>query len=154
MSRLRAPLLAPLLGVLAGVLAGLLAGCVPASPDADTYRDKAAQTLGSAVSDVRTVSRLLSTSYDGRMLRPTAVAQMRHSEGALGTATTAFTELNPPPSQDGLNQRARTLLGDAEDLVAQARVALERDDRERYRALVRRLERLAGDLEALEGQVS
>lgn len=141
--------------VAAAVLAPcLLAGCVPASPDADTYRDKAAQTLGSAVSDVRTVSRLLSTSYDGRMLRPTALAQTRQSEGALGTATTAFTELNQPRSQDDLSHRASTLLGDAEDLLAEARVALEREDRGRYPALVRELEALAGDLEALEAAVS
>lgn len=143
--------------VAAGLLTSLLvslAGCVPASPDVDTYRDKAAQTLGSALSDVRTVSRLMDSLYDGRMLRPTAVAQLRHSEGALETATGAFTELNPPPSQDPLSQRTGALLGDASDLLAEARTALEREQTQRYPQLADRLEKLAEDLEMLEGRLS
>jgi len=132
----------------------LLSGCVPASPDADTYRDKAALTLGSAVSETRTVSRLLETSRDGRMLRPTAKAQLRHSEDALDTATGAFTELNPPPTQDSLNRRASSLLDDAGDLVAEARIALERSRTGRYPRLVRELENLAARMERLEGRLS
>ena len=139
---------------IAALLAALLlAGCVPASPDADTYRDKAALTLASAVSETRTVSRLLETSQDGRMLRPTAKAQLRHSEAALDTATGAFNELNPPPRQDQLNRRTSTLLGDAGDLVAEARIALERSRTGRYPGLVRQLESLAATMEQLEGQV-
>ena len=136
------------------LLATFLSACVPASPDADTYDDKAAQTLGAAVSDVRTVQRLMETMYDGRMLRPTALAQMRYSEDALGTATTAFTELNPPPSRDRLNKQVSTLLGDAGDLVAEARIALERSEEESFPDLAGRLARLAGDLEKVEGRVS
>ena len=134
-------------------LAALLAGCVPASPDTDTYDDKAAQTLGSAVSDVRTVQRLLETSYDGRMLRPTAIAQLRYSEDALDTATKAFTELNPPPQRDRLNTRVSTLLGDAGDLLAEARVAVERRNRPDYPGLAKDLDALAADLEKVEGRV-
>ena len=136
------------------LVATLLSACVPASPDADTYDDKAAQTLGAAVSDVRTVALLMETSYDGRMLRPTALAQMRHSEDALDTATTAFTELHPPPSRDRLYTRVSTLLGDAGDLVAEARVALERSEEGSFPDIADRLTRLAGDLEKAEEQVS
>lgn len=135
-------------------LALLLSGCVPASPDVDTYRDKAAVTLGSAISDVRTVSRTVETMYDGRMLGPTATTQLRYSEDALDTATGAFTEVNPPPSQDRLHARMSTLLGDAGDLLAQSRIALERSGTERYPDLVRQLEDLATRLEKLEGRVS
>lgn len=138
----------------ATLCAVVLAGCVPASPDADTYRDKAALTLGSAVSDVRTVSSLLDTLYDGRMLRPTAVAQLRYSEEALDTATDAFTELNPPPSQQRLYTRASSLLGDAGDLTARARITVERKQVDRYPAVVEDLEALARRIERLEGQVS
>jgi hypothetical protein len=136
------------------VVVVLLSACVPASPDDDTYRDRAALTLGSAVSEVRTILTLLDTLHDDRMLRPAAVAQLRYSESALETDTASFTELNPPVSQDQLHGRASTLLGDAGDLAAEARIAVERKDEARYPDLVSELDRLARDLERLEGRVS
>lgn len=138
----------------AALAAALLGGCVPASPDVDTYDDKARLTLGAAVSDVRTVQKLLETLYDDRMLRQTAIAQMRYSEKSLGTATTAFIELNPPPQRDRLTKRMSTLLGDAEDLLDEARTAIERYARARYPALADDLDTIAKDLEELEGRVS
>lgn len=141
--------------ILAGVvLLAALSGCVPVSPDADTYDDKAALTLGSAVSEVRTVQRLLELLYDDRMIPPTAVAQLRYSEDALDTATKAFTELNQPPSRDRLANRMATLLGDAGDLLADARLAVERRDRPDYPQLADDLDALAGKLEDVEGRVS
>lgn len=136
----------------AALLLVVLAGCVPASPDVDTYDDKAMRTLGAAVSETKTVRTLLQTSYDGRMLRPTALAQLRYSESALGTATKAFTELNPPPARDGLYTRASTLLGDAEDLVAEARITVERKRESAYPGLVEKLDGLATRLEKLEAR--
>ncbi len=139
----------------AGLVAALLlSGCVPASPDAGTYDDKVRVTLGAAVSDVRTVQTLLETLYDDRMLRQTAIAQMRYSEKSLGTATSALTELNPPPQRDRLTRRMSTLLGDAEDLMDEARTAVERYHRDRYPGLADDLDQVAKDLEKLEEQVS
>lgn len=135
------------------VAVALLGGCVPASPDVDTYDDKAALTLGAAVSEVRTVQSLLETLYDDRMIRQTAIAQMRYSEKSLGTATSAFTELNPPPRRDRLTKRMTTLLGDAGDLLDEARTAIERYDRAAYPSLVDELDTTAGDLEKLERRV-
>jgi len=132
----------------------LLAGCVPASPDVDTFDDKAMRTAGAAVSDVRTVERLLSLLHDGRMPRPTVVAQLRHSEDGLGTAAKAFTELNPPPPRDGCADRLGALLDEAETLVADARVAVERQAVGDYPDLAKQLEALAKDLEALERRAS
>jgi len=143
------------LGLTAAVAAGslLLAGCVPASPDVDTYDDKAALTLGAGVSQVRTVQRIVQTMYDGRMLHPTAVAQLRYSEDSLETATGAFTELNPPPARDRLDTRVSTLMGDASDLLADARIAIERSDVGSYPGLADDLGKLADRLEKLEGRV-
>ena len=131
----------------------LLGGCVPASPDADTYDDKAALTLGSAVSEARTVERVLDTLHDGRMLRPAAVTQLRYSEDALDTATGAFTKLNPPPTRDRLNRQMSTLLGDTGDLLAQARIAVERERVGDYSTIADHLRRLAERMERLEGRV-
>lgn len=132
----------------------LLGGCVPATPDEETYRDQASRTLGSAVSEVRTISILLDTLYDDRMLRPTAIAQLRYSESALETETGKLIRLTPPVSQDPLYARATTLLGDAGDLAAKARIVVERKHYDRYPALVGDLEKLAVELERLEGRVS
>jgi len=132
----------------------LLAGCVPASPDVDTFDDKAMRTAGAAVSELRTVERLLSGLHAGRMLRPAAQAQLRHSEDGLGTAAKAFTELNPPPARDGRADRLGALLDDAESLVSDARTAVEREAVGDYPDLAKQMEGLATKLEALERRAS
>jgi hypothetical protein len=75
----------------------LVAACVPANPDDDTYEGKVAVTLGGALSEVATVQKILETLHEGRLLRPTAVAQMRYSQDSLDTNAGAFNQVNPPP---------------------------------------------------------
>lgn len=137
------------------VLAGsvLLSGCVPASPDVGTYDDRADQTLQSGVSETRSVETVLEGLHDGRMLRPTAKTQLRYSESSLGTADTAFTELNPPPSRDWLDQATSNLMNEASDLVTEARVTVERNQPAQYAGLARDLEKVASKMEKLEGRV-
>lgn len=141
------------IAALVGLLVALAAGCIPASPDVDTYDAKAQRTLASAVSEVRTVQKVLETLDDGRMFRQTAVAQMRYSQSSLDTATSAFTELNPPPPRDRLTTRMATLLADAGDLLDEARTTIERYQRDRYPELVTKLEATARELERLERRV-
>jgi hypothetical protein len=136
------------------LVAFLASGCVPASPDVDTYDDKAMRTAGTAVSEVRTVERLLNLLHDERMLRPSAVTQLRYSEEGLGTTTTSFSELNPPSARDQLADRLGGLLDQAEQLVMDARVAVERRAVADYPAIARRLESIAKKLEAVEAEVS
>lgn len=136
------------------MLAGIATKCVPASPDAATYDEQARLTLGTAVSEVRTVRTILQTLYDDRMLRPTAIAQMRYSETSLDTATSGFVQLNPPRERDRMTRRLTTLLGDAGDLLATARIAIERSDRSRYPGLISELDTTATTLEELEERVS
>jgi len=141
---------------IAGAVAAalLLSGCVPASPDADTFEDEAMRTAGAAVSEVRTVERLLVLLREQRILRPTAVTQLRYSEDGLGTAADDFTELNPPLSRDRLADRLSTLLDRAEQQVAEARVAVERRDVQAYRDLAHQLETTAKHLERVEARTS
>lgn len=130
------------------------AACVPASPDADTYDDQAMRTAGSAVSDVRTVEALLRLLHEERILRPTAVAQLRSSEQGLGTTATSFSELNPPPARDPLADRLGALLDQAEQLVQDARVAVARQAFDSYPGIARQLETTATKLEAVEAEAS
>jgi len=97
-----------------------------------------------------TVVRLLDR---GRMFRTTGSAQLRASEDQLGTNDQAFSELNPPPSQDLLEKRVSALLGDAEDLADQTRIAVARDRTTEYGQLARSLHVLAGRIGRLESRV-
>ena len=130
-----------------------LTGCVPQSPDTDTYRDAAAQTLGTAVSEVATVEQILRLLGEGDMLRPVAVTQLRYSEDGLEKSTSWFTGLNPPTGSDLLEQRTGTLLQRAGDLVAEARVAVHRDAAGRYPGIAARLASLGSKLDKLESRV-
>ena len=88
------------------------------------------------------------------MLRPVAVTQLRYSEDGLEKSTSWFTGLNPPTGSDPLDKRAGTLLQDAGDLVADARVAVHRDSAGEYPRIATRLAKLGSKLEKLEGRVS
>lgn len=138
----------------AAVACLLMAGCVPASPDAGTYDDKVNLTVSSAISEARTVQELLQTLHADRMLRPAAKAQLRYSEDALDTASGALSELNPPSARDRLDQRVGTLLEKGSSLLRDARIAVERDDRDRYPGLARDLDALISRLETIEGRTA
>ena len=127
--------------------------CVPASPSPATYEDKAATTLGSAVSEVSTVQLTLRQLDRGATFRPTTLTVLRSSEDSLDTATTAFTELNPPPVDDRLHARTTRVLGDAQDLLARARIAVVRDRPQEYPSLLDDLDRLHRRLDTFEKQV-
>jgi hypothetical protein len=131
----------------------LVSACVPASPDADTFESKAALTLGAAVSDVGTARVSRESLVKGRTFSPTVLVAFRYSEDSLGTATQSFTELNPPSADSVLYQRVSTLLGEASDLLARARMAVHRDQADRYPGLVDQLRKLGDRLDALEKQV-
>jgi hypothetical protein len=129
-------------------------GCVPASPGPQTFEDKAALTVGAAVSEVATAELSLHELNRGRTFAPTVLTALRYSEDSLGTATTAFTELNPPITDDRLYDRVSSVLGDAADLLAQTRIAVNRGDVSQYAGLVEQLRALGKRLEALEKQVA
>jgi len=130
-----------------------VSGCVPASPSPATYEDKAAMTLGSALSEVATTRMALRQLDRRHMFRTTTLVLFRYSEDNLGTASKAFGELNPPPTDDRLHDRTSTVLSDAQDLLAQARIAVERDRVSEYPRLLKDLTRMHARLDTFEKQV-
>jgi hypothetical protein len=128
-------------------------GCVPASPSPSTYEDKAKMTVESALSEVATIRLTLEHLQKQRAFRAATLTQLRYSEDNLDTATRAFTELNPPPTDDRLHQRTDGLLTTAGDLLAQTRIAVEREEPAQYPSLIRQLDRLHNRLDVLEKQV-
>jgi hypothetical protein len=142
---------------LAGVILGaalLVTGCVPASPDPDTFEDKAALTVAAALSEVATATLSMDELARGHTFEPAVMTTFRYSEDSLGVATKAFTELNPPPTDDRLYERVNAVVSEASDLLAQARIAVSRGDSDRYGTLVDQLRDLSDRLDALEKDVA
>jgi len=131
-----------------------LSGCVVASPDADTYGDAAASTLGTAVSEVATVRTLLELLDSGDIQRPAVVTQLRYSEKSLSQASQSFGSLNPPPAGDRISDEAGPLLDRAEALLQDARIAVHRDDKAKYRTIAKDMDSLETQLEHLEASAS
>ena len=142
------------LGLRVAAVLFLTTGCVPASPGPQTFEDKAALTVSSAVREVATAELNLHELERGRTFDPTVLTAFRYSEDSLGAATKAFTELNPPATDDRLYDRVSRVLGDAGDLLAQARIAVNRSETGQYADLVEQLRALGKRLEELEKQVA
>jgi hypothetical protein len=132
----------------------LLTGCVTANPDDQTYKDKAALTLGGALSEVATVQKVLESLHQDKMFRTTAIAQMRASQNSLDSNAGAFTEIHPPPDLDWLYNRTDTLLSDAQDTTNAATLAIQRRDVDQYPKIAKDLSKLAHELDKLETRVS
>ncbi|GAA3525596.1 hypothetical protein GCM10022234_23340 [Aeromicrobium panaciterrae] len=132
----------------------ITSSCVAASPDADTYGDAAASSLGTAVSEVATVRTLLELLDSGDIPRPAVVAQLRYSEDALTKASQGLGSLNPPPEQDALSDESGRLLDEAGSLLQEARIAVHRGEKAEYRTIVKDLDDLGARLEKLEASAS
>jgi hypothetical protein len=141
-----------LLAVL-GAVVPLASGCVVASPDTDTYDDAARQAVRSAISESTTVEKLLHLLADDDIPRPAVVAQLRYSEQGLQGATSWFTGLNQPAGSDATAARLGTLMQDAGDLVANARVAIHRGQESQYADIASALDRVIRDLQKAEADV-
>lgn len=128
----------------------LVTGCVPATPDADTYRDKAQRTLGAGVSEATTVAKVLQTLDEDKNFRSSAITQVRDSQSAIDTAEGAFIELTGPAELEKLTTRTGTLMSDAGDVMDDARTAIEHRDTASYVPLADQLEKLATEMEKLE----
>lgn len=132
----------------------ITSGCVVASPDADTYGDAAAASLGTAVSEVATVRTLLELLVSGDIQRPAVVTQLRYSEDALAAASQGFSSLNPPVEKDKLSEQTGRVLDEAETVVQDARVAVHRGEKADYRQIAQDLDDVGARLEKLEASAS
>jgi hypothetical protein len=144
-----------LLSVAAVLLAAALVvtRCVPQDPDAETYREQARLTLGTALSEVATVRLTLGTARRGRILPPYAEITVRRSEDNLATTIDAFTSLRVPPALDGVWTATSDLLSRADDLVVEARMCLEHSSGAGCPGLDGLLAQVAARLERAEGRL-
>lgn len=107
----------------------LLTGCVTPATGADSYRGKASLSIEAATSEVETTRIAVQALLDDRILEPYADETISATETALGAISDAFGSVQPPRgSSDDLRDTVTTLVSDAEDAVASARIAARRSD--------------------------
>jgi hypothetical protein len=138
------------LGIALGVV---LAGCVTPATGIDSYRHKAAMSVTAASSEVETARLTVRTVLADRMLKTYADETISGSEQALGAISSAFASVQPPQDGDQLREDVNSLLTNAEDAVAGARIAVRRSDRNGLEQALNQLNVAATDLDAAEKQL-
>lgn len=128
----------------------LLAGCVTPATGADSYQDKAAMSVKAAISEVETARLTVRAMLDDRILRRYADETVSASEQALASISEAFGSVQPPQGTDQVRDEVTTVLSDAEDAVAMARIAVRRSDRTRLQQVQVDLTKVADDLGELK----
>jgi hypothetical protein len=136
------------------VLVGCLTGCVTPATGSDSYADKAVTSVRAATSEVATASMTVSQLQRRRMFTPYADETVTANESALGSITAAFTSVQPPAGDDALRDDVSALLGDAEDAVAHARIAIRRSNPKQLAAAQHELRKSLDDLSVAEKKLS
>lgn len=137
---------------LAPILAALLAltACTsPSQPDDQAWVKAARQSLEDASSEVATVRLVIEQRAAGNTIGKYAVTVAVTSEEAAGKATDSLTTLQPSPGRKADAGKVGTALGDAEDLITDARVALVDNDTAELRKITGELKAMTGRLDRL-----
>ncbi|TQJ51485.1 hypothetical protein FBY26_3217 [Phycicoccus sp. SLBN-51] len=129
--RSRRPRLVRAAVALAAVLSVLLqTACATPAFDRGAYLQNAKGALESATSEARTAELAASARLSDRATRAYADTVITSSEKAMGPIQTSFGGVDPASRRDdALRDTVLGMLGDTEDTLAQARIAVRRDDR-------------------------
>jgi hypothetical protein len=106
----------------------VLAGCSTPEGDPSAYREEALSTIKAVDSGVQSVRLVLRLSLDQRTFGRPADDAVTTAESSVTSTAGTFTALQPPPGADDVRDAASTLLNDAQDAVAAARIAIRRND--------------------------
>jgi hypothetical protein len=135
----------PLVVVLLPAL--LLVGGCGSSSDA-AYREEAATSVQQAVSQTSTAQLAMEQWVHGDLSRAAAMVVVVASGTSLDPVSQKFSEADPPRSGDQVRRKVTEQLGQAVDLVTQARIALSRADRPAATQSIKDLDALVGQLQA------
>ncbi|KNX38688.1 hypothetical protein [Luteipulveratus halotolerans] len=113
--------------VLTAVL--LTGGCVTPAPDSGAFRQNARGAVESGISETSTAVLVVRQTLHGRLTGPVSDTALSDAEDAMGPIEDSFGKVQPPhASDDALRDLVGGQLGDAEDAIADARIATRRDD--------------------------
>jgi hypothetical protein len=132
----------------AGCALVLLSGCIAPALDQGAFVQNAKSALESASSETSTARLALDGLLSGKATNAYADTVVTDSENAMGGVETSFGVVDPPSrGQDQLRDQVTALLGDADDALAHARIALRRNDRSALRGALRELDASTSQLE-------
>lgn len=131
------------------------AGCgtTPSEPSPTDWRTAARQSLDDVSSEVATVRLVLVQAEQDRLVGRYSTTAVTTAEEALGKAEDTLTTQQPPPGLDRDFEAVSTALGDAGDLVTEARIAVVRSTTSEYAGLVRRLDAMGTRLDRLRSSL-
>ena len=136
MDRARSGLLAATVAV-----AGMLGGCVGHSRTDEDYGRKAARTVEVAESSVQTVLFTVDAIDEDKAFGPYLGRVIGQAEADASAALDSFSVVQPPSTEaDDVRSEVSELVGDAVDLLAEARIAIRRSDGATVSALRAQLE--------------
>ncbi|HET7475434.1 MAG TPA: hypothetical protein VFJ97_05355 [Dermatophilaceae bacterium] len=136
-------------------LALLLGGCVVPARSAGHYRDDATAAVQSAQSEAQTVALVLAQVDRRRVTDQAAEVVVSEAEDAIAPLEASFGSVQPPsPALDPVRAAVMTALGDADDAIAAARIALRRDDAAGRAAAAGQLRQVLGELAGLSERLS
>lgn len=131
-------------------LSAVLSGCVAPSPNSGAYQQNADAALASAVSEARTGVQVLKARVADRATTAYADAVITENESAMGPIEDSFGSPDPPDGRaDALREQVLTLLADASDACAAARIAVRRGDPDGMRNAAIELTDVADRMERL-----
>jgi hypothetical protein len=126
----------------------LLGSCVGHSRTNEDYRRKATNTVDVAASSVKTVLLAVDTIEQDGAFGPYLGRLIGQAEADASAALGGFGVVQPPSTDaDAIRDEVNDLVGDAVDLLADARIAMRRSDPATVAGLRPRLEDAATELD-------
>lgn len=134
--------------------ATLLSGCVSPAFNHGAFRENASGAVGSALSESLTARLTIDALSAGKVTVAAANTIITENEDALGPIQSSFGNVDPPTRpDDSLRDAVVKALGDAEDAIAQARIAVRRGDDEGLREARASLEKASHALQQMKRQL-
>ena len=113
----------------AAVLAFTLSGCVGPGRNSDNYHGDASAAVKSGLSQALTAHLVIGQWLDNHATGEYADVVLTDSESALGPIQDSFGSRQPDsPRDDDLRSTVLQMLGDEQDALAHARIAVRRSD--------------------------
>jgi hypothetical protein len=130
------------------VAAVLLGGCVGPVRSFSAYEGKAATTAESVASAVQVARVAVTDAADGRAFAPYLSVVLAESEGDAGGSSSTFAAIQPPdPGSARLRTELLDLVGRAESVLADLRIAVRWGELDR-------LQEIAAPLDAVGRQLA
>jgi hypothetical protein len=132
-------------------LVGVALWYVTAPPKGvDGYRERAAATAETLVSQLETARLWAEVEEEGKALRATVLVGFEESEEDAEAAAGQFEGYEPPDGAADLREELTGLAGEATEALAALRIAAQQERWEDVRELSRPLPELSAKLSALE----